>query len=122
MYGQNGKWTVWFSGDVFWEKFYSTYRGIHASDKRVRRHVQYKWTLSLKNQNKSPSELPAEDMLEQEGVAVHLNVEYHMNYKTTCLMDDLSSLHLNQKLGCMRSINLQFSVILKKFKKTTHYH
>eukprot|EP00957_Ditylum_brightwellii_P082886 6301763-Ditylum_brightwellii.AAC.1 len=103
--GHNGKWTVWFGGglvDVLWANSYSTYRSIHASDKRVRRCSQYKfvtealekglqWTFdALKNKNKSPFELPAEDMLEQEGVAAHLNEEYHLNYKTTHLMKNLN--------------------------------
>eukprot|EP00957_Ditylum_brightwellii_P002669 205220-Ditylum_brightwellii.AAC.1 len=46
MYRCNGKWKVWFGDglvDMPQANSYSTYRSIHASDKRVRRHGQYKF-------------------------------------------------------------------------------
>eukprot|EP00957_Ditylum_brightwellii_P157884 12018050-Ditylum_brightwellii.AAC.1 len=94
MYRRCGKWTVWFGDnlvDMLWENSYSTYRCIHASDRRVRRHGQYhfvtkaleeglQWAFdTLKNKNKSPSNVPDKDMLEQEGIAAHLNEEYHQH-------------------------------------------
>eukprot|EP00957_Ditylum_brightwellii_P002018 155369-Ditylum_brightwellii.AAC.1 len=94
MYGCNGEWNFWFGDslvDMLWVNSYSTYRGMRASDNRVRRHGQYKFVTkaleeglqldfnSLKNKNKSPFELPAKDVSEQEGVAVHMNKEYHLN-------------------------------------------
>eukprot|EP00957_Ditylum_brightwellii_P180584 13755942-Ditylum_brightwellii.AAC.2 len=96
------KWTVCFGGslvDMLHANSYSTYIGIHANDKRVRRHGQsmslsprqwkrdFIWAFgTLKNKKKSPFELPDEDVSEQERVAAHPNEEYHMHYKTTCIM------------------------------------
>eukprot|EP00957_Ditylum_brightwellii_P140654 10714595-Ditylum_brightwellii.AAC.1 len=130
MYGCNGKWTVWFGDslvDMLWTNSYSTYRSIYASDKRVRRHGQYKfvtrvleeglqWAFdALKSKKKSPFELPTEDMLE-------LNEEDHLNYKTIHMMKNLNRTSLSQKLRCMSINDPKFSVLLKKVKKMIHYH
>eukprot|EP00957_Ditylum_brightwellii_P148293 11290729-Ditylum_brightwellii.AAC.1 len=113
MYGHSRKWTGWFSNslvDILWANSHSTYRIIHASDKRVRRCGQYQfvikaleeglqWTFDpLKNKKKSHFKLPAEDVLEQERVSAHLNEEYHLGVEGSSIFCANCLLKMNETI------------------------